>query len=280
MNDALRATDGKMENYSVLMTVNKNDSAQYFVDSVNSMLNQSLLTDDFVIICDGPIPNELNSYVEYFERKFHYFKILHLDSNVGLGAALKIGVPLCKNELIARMDADDIAKRERCEHEVKYLYHNPNCVLVGSSMNEFENDPNLKIRLKKVPIGLDNIKKYAKCRNPFNHSTVMFRKTAVIEAGNYSEMRTNQDVELWIRMLNKGYLCENLDETLVDFRFDSSTYMRRKDIKNIRLLLQVWKEFKKKGYCSSADYCLVWLVQMIMLLMPEGVIRWCYDRLR
>lgn len=270
-----------MENYSVLMTVYKKDNPEFVRASIDSMLNQTHKTNDFLLVCDGEITDELNALIkECSETHSNIFNVVRLPQNVGLGAALRRGVLACKNELVARMDDDDIAKPQRCEHEVVYLQNNPKCVLVGSHMNEFDENPNQTIRVKRVPIGFDNIKKYAHRRNPFNHSTVMFRKSAVVNAGNYSGMRTNQDVELWVRMLNAGYCCENIDEILVDFRFDSNTLARRKEWKNSKLMIDVWKQFKDKGYCSYIDYAVVKWVQIAMWMMPNKMLNWVYNNLR
>jgi len=270
-----------MENYSVLMTFYKKDNPQFAKISIDSMLAQTHKTDDFVIVCDGELTDELYAVInEYAEKNPSLFNVIKLEKNMGLGYALRTGVPHCKNELVARMDNDDIAKPERCEHEVVYLENNKECALLSAHMNEFENDPEKPARVKKVPIGFENIKKYSRRRNPFNHSAVMFRKSAVIEAGNYSEMRTNQDVDLWVRMINKGFNCENLDEILVDFRFDSNTLDRRKEWKNIKLLIDVWKNFKKNKYCSGFDYFMVKSTQIAIYLMPKRLLNWIYDKMR
>ena len=270
-----------MDNYSVLMTVYKKDNPEFVKAGIDSMIAQTHRTDDFVLVCDGELTDELNLLInDYISKYAKFFNVIRLPQNVGLGAALKRGVLMCKNELIARMDNDDIAKPERCEHEVEYMMKNSDCVLVGAHMNEFDEDPKSPIRIKKVPIGIDNIKKYARRRNPFNHSTVLFRKDAVLEAGNYSEMRTNQDVELWVRMLNKGYRCENLDEILVDFRFESSTLERRKEWKNSKLMIEVWKQFKDKNYCSYFDFLVVKWVQIAMYIMPKKLLNWVYNNIR
>ncbi len=270
-----------MENYSVLMTIYKKDNPDFAKAGIDSMLAQTHKTDDFVLVCDGDLTEELNAVIDSYASRYHdIFNVVRLPQNVGLGAALRHGVPICKNELVARMDDDDIAKPERCEHEVKYLMENTDCVLVGAHMNEFDNDPDEPLRVKKVPVGFENIKKYARRRNPFNHSTVMFRKSAVIDAGNYSEMRTNQDVELWVRMLNKGYRCENIDEILVDFRFDSNTLERRKEWKNSKLMIDIWKQFKKNKYCSYRDYLVVKWVQIAIFIMPKWLLNWVYNNLR
>lgn len=270
-----------MENYSVLMTVYKKDNPIFAKKSIDSMLAQTHRTNDFVLVCDGELTEELNTVVDTYLIEYpDIFNVVRLPQNVGLGSALNQGVLKCKNELIARMDDDDVAMPERCSREVKYLEENPECVLVGAHMNEFDKNPNVTIRVKKVPIGYDNIKRYARRRNPFNHSTVMFRKTAVLEAGNYSDMRTNQDVEFWVRMLNKGYRCENIDEILVDFRFDSNTLSRRKEWKNSKLMIDIWKQFRKNKYCSYMDYLVVKWVQIAIYIMPKKLLNWVYDNLR
>lgn len=270
-----------MENYSVLMTVYKKDVPEFMKLGIDSMLSQTHLTNDFVLVCDGPLCQELDEVIQVYEEKHPaIFRVIRLPENVGLGSALRQGLPLCKNEFVARMDNDDIARPERCEKELAYLQEHEECALVGAHINEFDEDPSTPIRIKKVPIGFENIKRYAHRRNPFNHSTVMLRKSMVLEAGNYSEMRTNQDVELWVRMLNKGYRCENIDAVLVDFRFDNNTLERRKEWKNSKLMIDIWKQFWKKGYCSYLDFFIVKWVQIAIYVMPKGMLNWVYDHLR
>ena len=270
-----------MENYSVLMTVYKKDNPEFAKVGIDSMLAQTHVTDDFVLVCDGELTEELNALINAYTEKYpEIFNVIRLPENVGLGAALRHGVPLCKNELVARMDDDDIALPERCAAEIEYLTDNPDCVLVSSHMNEFDTNPNEPIRVKKVPLGFENIKKYARRRNPFNHSAVMFRKSAILEAGNYSEMRTNQDVEFWVRLLNKGYRCENIDKILVNFRFDTNTLERRKEWKNSKLMIDVWKQFRKNKYCSYGDYLAVKWVQIAIYIMPKKLLNWVYNNLR
>lgn len=270
-----------MENYSVLMTVYQKDDPEFARAGIDSMLAQTYKTNDFVLVCDGPLSAALDRLLESYEAACgDMFRVVRLPENVGLGTALRHGLPLCKNELVARMDNDDIAKPERCQLQVAFLEENPDCALVSAHMNEFDADPSSPIRVKKVPVGFENIKKYARRRNPFNHSAVMFRKSKVLEAGNYSTMRTNQDVELWVRMLNQGCRCENLDQVLVDFRFDSNTLQRRKNWKNSRLMIQIWKQFCKNGYCSRWDYTVVAAVQLAIYLMPKSLLNWVYDHLR
>lgn len=268
-----------MENYSVLMTVYQKDNAQFLELSINSILKQTYATDDFVIVCDGILSEELN-YVLNRYKDIEILNIIRLETNVGLGVALQKGLPLCKNNLIARMDDDDISLLDRCEKEVVFLENNKDIAVVGGHVCEFIDNTDKVIRIKKVPLGEKSIRKFARRRNPFCHSSVMFRKDKVLEAGNYSCLRTNQDVELWVRMLNMGYKCENIDEILVNFRFNENTYKRRKDFKNIILMIKLWSHFTRKRYCSIIDWLYVFFLQIFILLVPEPMLNWCYDKLR
>ncbi len=270
-----------MLNYSVLMTVYKKDNPENARVSIDSLLNQTVKTDDFVLVCDGPLTDALNEMIASYEASYPgLFRVVRLPENVGLGAALRHGVPLCKNEIVARMDDDDIAREYRCERQLEYLHAHPEVALVGGNVSEFDDDPQKPLRVKVMPVGEANIKKFSRKRNPFNHSTVMFRKQAILDGGNYSAMRTNQDVELWIRMINKGYLCANIDEVLVDFRFDNDTLVRRKEWRNSKLMIEVWKSFYAKGYCSYWDYLCVMGIQIAMYVMPTKLLSWVYDHLR
>ena len=270
-----------MSNYSVLMTVYFKDIPEYAVLAIDSMLAQTKKTDDFVVVCDGPLTAELDSLLNRYQKKHSkIFNIVRLSENVGLGKALMIGLTHCKNEFVARMDDDDIAIHNRCEKQIAILDNNNEISIVGSYMDEFENDHHDSLRTKYVPIKNEDIIRFSKRRNPFNHSTVMFRKSAVIAAGNYSDMRTNQDVELWIRMLNIGYAGYNIPESLVLFRFNSDTYKRRKNYKNIKLMISTWKDFKKKKYCTSIDYFCVFCTQIIIFLMPQFLLKFAYRKSR
>ncbi len=270
-----------MLNYSVLMTVYKNDSPEFFIDSVRSMLNQTVKTNDFVLVCDGELTDELESAINMaFKKDEEILTLVKLPKNVGLGKALRKGLVICKNDWVARMDDDDIANYNRCEIELKYIEEHPEISILGSYMNEFEDDLKHPIRVKKVPIDNNEILKYSKRRNPFNHSTLFIRKKDILAAGNYSTMRTNQDVDTWVRVLNKGYQGANIPQTLVNFRFDHNTYKRRKEWKNIKLMIIVWRKFWKQGYCSFYDYVYVFITQFMIFMMPDKVLQWAYDNLR
>jgi glycosyltransferase involved in cell wall biosynthesis len=263
------------------MTVYKKDNPEYVKQGIDSMLAQTIRTDDFVLVCDGPLTVELDELIDKYKTdNSTIFNVVRMKKNIGLGAALRHGLPLCKNRLVARMDDDDIACLDRCEKELKYYETHQEVSILGSYVIEFENDISNVIREKEVPTDMPSILAFSKRRNPFNHSTVMIDKEKILAVGNYSEMRTNQDVELWVRSLNSGLIGANLPESLVYFRFDNDTYQRRKDMKNVKLMVKVWNGFYKKGYCRFSDVLKVTIMQYGVALAPTKLIQWAYDHLR
>lgn len=267
-------------NYSVLLTVYKSDNPEHFRLSLESMTQQTLISNDIVVVKDGPVPNEIESVIADFQEK--YPDIIHplqLETNMGLGLALNEGLKICKNELIARMDADDISLPERCEKQLLMFENDPELDIVGCPVKEFVGTPDNVVGVRDVPLNNDAIHKYCKRRDPFNHPTVMYRKSKVMEYGPYGNYRKNQDTDLWIKMLSKGCKCANCPEYLLMFRFDEGTYRKRKSWVNTKLLIQIRKEAYKNGFCSFVDYMVVAIAQMGIYIMPEAVQKFIYKKI-
>ena len=255
--------------YSVLITVYKKDNPEYFRKALISMIKQTKKPDEIILVKDGPITNEIQQVINKLDKKYPklIFQI-QLPKNRGLGIALNEGIKACKNELVARMDADDISMPKRCEKQMLEFEKNPLLDIVGCPVIEFVGEPNNKVGKRDVPLDNISIYKYCKKRDPFNHPTVMYKKSTVIKAGGYSDLRKNQDTDLWIRMLSNGAVCKNIPEYLVKFRFDEGTYKKRKSWLNTKLLINIrWKAFCS-GFCSFIDFIEIVFVQLIIFIMP------------
>ena len=112
----MRSLDMK---YSVLMPVYRKENPFYFYRAALSMMKQSVSPDEFVLVCDGPLTEELDAVIRKLEETWsEQVKIVRLPENRGIGPALAAGVESCRNNLIARMDSDDIACPERCEKQL------------------------------------------------------------------------------------------------------------------------------------------------------------------
>lgn len=262
--------------YSVLMTVYTKDNPDYFALSLDSMINQTCKPDEIVIVKDGSIRKQLQDIID--SRKNRQVKIiqLQLPVNKGLGLALNEGIKICKNELIARMDADDYSMPNRCELQLKMFEKYPDLDIIGCPVDEFVDDIDNVVGCRNVPYTNDEIYAFAKKRDPFNHPTVMYKKSVVLKAGMYSDYRKNQDTDLWIKMLSNGAQCMNLKEHVFRFRFDSDTYRKRKSWVNTKILLEIRYKAWQSGFNTFFDFLLVATSQIGVYILPVWFQRWLY----
>jgi len=265
-----------LEKYSVLMSLYKKEHPEYLRLALDSMINQTIKPDEIILVEDGPLTPELYDVLEEYKA---YLQIVVNKNNLGLGLALNEGLKVCKNELVARMDTDDISKSDRCEKQLKRFAEKPELALVGSHIDEFEGEPTNVISQRRVPITLDAIYNYAKRRSAFNHPTVMYRKSAVLSEGGYGNLKRNQDVDLFGRMLFNGYKAENIDEALLWFRSSEELAARRKSWENTKSYIKTIKKFWKLGYSSFLDFVLVLVAQTGMYIMPVRIQNWVYRKL-
>lgn len=266
-------------NYSVLLTVYRSDNPEYFRMSLESMLNQTAPSNDIVVVKDGPVPAEIENVIQKLKGENPEIHPLQLEKNLGLGLALNEGLKVCQNELIARMDSDDISLPTRCEKQLAMFESDPKLDIVGCPVKEFVGTPDNIIGKRDVPLENGAIHKYNRRRDPFNHPTVMYRKSKVMKYGPYGNYRKNQDTDLWIKLLSNGCKAANCPEYLLLFRFDESTYRKRKSWVNTKLLIEIRKAAWKSGYCSLADYMFVACVQLGIYILPEGFQKLVYTKL-
>ena len=260
----------KRIDYSVLMSVYYKENPKWFSEAIESMLNQTITTNDFVIVKDGPLTDELNEVIEKYRIKYpEIFTIINLQENVGLGPALKIGVEACKNEWIARMDSDDYSIPTRCEKQIERIIQNSELDIIGSSIAEYiDNIENVQA-YRMLPETNEQIYDFAKRRNPFGHPSVMLRKSKVLEAGNYRAYYLCEDYDMWVRMLEKNAKCYNFNEILVFMRINSEFYKRRGGIKYLKSILKFKTELYNKKFYSLKDYVISSFAHIVVCLVPN-----------
>ena len=268
-----------MEKYSVLMTVYKDDNPSYFSLALDSMLKQTYKPDEIIVVKDGFIGNELQNVIDEKINKDIPIVQLQLNENKGLGVALNEGINIAKNELIARMDADDYSMPERCEKQVKEFERNPELSVVGCPVIEFVDTFDNIVGERSVPLTNEEIYKFAKKRDPFNHPTVMYRKSSVLKAGGYSDYRKNQDTDLWIKMLLNNVICKNLDSSFFLFRFDENTYKKRKSWVNTKILIEIRYKSWRKGFNSFFEFLLISIAQICIYIFPVSFQKFFYQKI-
>lgn len=258
-----------MEKYSILTTVYKDDNPEYLKQSIKSMLCQTVITNDYVIVADGPLTEALNTVLDTYAKSYTFINIVRLPKNSGLGAALREGLKRCKNDLVARLDSDDISTSERCEIQLKRFSERPELAIVGSDMYEFEGDPEEIKDIKIMPHSSSEIYKFGRRRNAFNHSSVMYRKSIIEKNGNYSDMRRSQDLELFSKVIFSGIPCENIAKPLIKFRCGNSRIKRKKKWSNVKSDIRIFYNNYKMGYTSYIDFIYVVSIQIGFYIIPE-----------
>lgn len=263
--------------YSILMSVYKNDNPKYLEESIESMLNQTVVTNDFVIIKDGMLTKELDNIIDKYKIKYDFVNVIELKENVGLGKALSIGIKKCKNELVARMDADDYSFNTRIEKELMYLEKNPDIDLLGTQALEFIDDVNNPVQYNNFPTTHEEIVSYAHSRNPYSHPSVVFKKSKVLAADNYQQAYLCEDYDLWLRMIQNGSKCANLNECLFAVRVGKDFFKRRGGIKYVKSINNLMIRNMKNGFFTLKDYIKNITVRSIVYLMPNNLRSFVYS---
>ena len=246
------------------------EKPKYFDECMQSVLNNTVLPNEIVIVLDGPITDELQEVLnKYVSKEPSLYKVVPLETNQGLGLALKEGIQHCSNELVARVDTDDICRKDRFELQLKEFEEDPELDICGSHIAEFDESPDTIVAKRIVPLDDKAIKKYQKRRDAFNHMTVMYKKSAVLSAGNYQSCLLMEDTLLWVNMLKNGAKAKNIDDFLVCARIGKDMYERRGGFKYYKKYKAGRKEVYKTGYISWWDYKSTVIIQFFVALMPN-----------
>lgn len=268
-----------MENYSVLMSVHIKEKPDVLAAAIQSMLAQTVVTNDFVVVCDGPLTKELDEVLETIVAENPgLFQIVRLPENVGVGLASKAGLEACKNELVAKMDSDDISVPDRCEKQLARFTANSELTVLGGYIEEFDNQTGKVFAIRSVPVDNAGIRKYARRRNPINNVTAMYKKSAALAVGGYRDLRRGEDYDLYLRMLINGCYAENLPQTLVKVRVDSNTQRRRASWSAMKGCAGIWWYAWRKGFSSLADLLICLAGQTFLVICPGSIQQMLYKK--
>lgn len=266
-------------NYSVLMSVYDKEKAEYLRQSMDSVWNQLEPTDDFVLVCDGPVNETLENVISDMKVRYkNQLQVIRIEKNVGLGRALNEGIRFCKNSLIARMDSDDICCQGRFALQVKMFEMNHQLDICSGTVLEFEDNIRNLVGRRTLPKTHEEIKKFSKKRNPMNHPAVMFRKEAVIQAGGYDErFHLFEDYYLWIRMLMKGCISQNIEEPLIYMRTSKEQILRRGGFAYAKEMLRLHWWIKSVKWSNWLDFFAGAIPHTIVCLLPNKIRKMVYD---
>lgn len=265
--------------YSVLMSIYHKEKPEYLKQAIESIQTQTISTNDFVLVCDGPLNERLDGVIAAKQQEMGTtLNVVRLAKNSGLGNALNEGIKYCKNELVARMDSDDIAYPNRCEKQIAVFNTHSEVSICSGIVEEFTTDPNT-VDTKRVPPETNaEIVEFAKKRNPFNHPCVMYKKSAVEAVGSYQDFYLLEDYYLWLRMLMTGYQGYNIQEPLLHMRAGSDMYLRRAGWKYARTQARLFKFMKKQRFIGVGQYIKSCVIRSGSSLAPNWLRKFMFEK--
>ena len=265
--------------FSVLLSVYYKESYSAFCKSLDSIFTQTTCPDEVILVEDGLLGSDLNDIISEYSAKYPTLKIIPLPTNQGLGKALNEGLKHCSYDIVARMDTDDIAKPDRFEKQLAVFEKYLDIDVVGAWIDEFEDDISEVKSVRKLPELPDDIRQFAKRRNPINHPVVMFRKSAVLAAGGYQHFPLFEDYYLWIRMLMNGAKFYNIQESLLYFRFSPEMFKRRGGWRYVISELHFLQKMRQMHFISFSEFMQNLFVRFSIRLIPNSLRAIVYTKL-
>ncbi len=264
--------------FSVLMSLYFKESPEFLKEALASLTRQTRPASQVVMVLDGPVGENLETVLESFKDLLP-ITLVRLPENRGLAKALNAGLPHCLEAWVARFDTDDICEPDRFERQWAFLEAHPETDILGGPILEFDESPEAPYALRQVPRSHEEIVKFAKRRNPFNHMTVTFRKAVVAQAGGYPDEHLYEDYALWVRLIQAGCRCANLDLPPVRARAGRTMANRRGGWKYLRSEWRVQSRFRREGFISRPELLLNMLIRGAVRLAPGFLRAWTYSAL-
>jgi hypothetical protein len=177
------------------------------------------------------------------------------------------------------MDSDDISAPDRCEKEMNYMQSHPDIGIVGCIIDEFINDTSNIIARRILPEKHNEIVKFSKRRVPITHPTVLFKKSDVINCGNYRRRHLVEDYDIFVRLLKSGVKAYNIQSPLVYVRVSEDFYKRRGGKKYLKSLLKFNVELYQMGWTSKIDFLVRSIANIAVCFMPNMIRNIIYKKL-
>ncbi|GAA0919993.1 glycosyltransferase [Pseudonocardia zijingensis] len=266
------------EQLSLLLPVWAGDRADFLEDAFRSSVDaQTRQPDQVVIVRDGPVPAELSAKLaELAAGSPVPVDLVELEHNQGLGPALDAGLAACRHEVVARMDADDISLPHRFAVQLPII--ETGIDIVGSGLVEFADDPDEILATRVVPTDPAEIRQRARFATPFNHPTVVYRRSLVTAVGGYTDFAKMEDYLLWAKLILADARVANVAEPLVKYRVGAGAYARRGGLDLLRAEIAVQHRFRELGFTTPAQYARNLVVRGGYRLVPEGFRRSVYRK--
>jgi glycosyltransferase involved in cell wall biosynthesis len=264
--------------FSVLLSVYQKERPDFLRHSLESLVTQTRMPKEIIIVKDGKVGEELNNVIESFRvKQGGLLKVVGYDENRGLGRALNFGMQHITTPYVARMDTDDVSVPTRFEEQMSFLDSHPDIDILGSSIAEFDDDPQHPLRARHVPEQHEMIREKARLSNPMNHMTVVFKREKVVEAGGYQHAPYFEDYDLWVRMLMGGMKFHNLKRLLVLARIGNDMIGKRHGFQYTKFEAAHFRKMYEYGFINSFGLIKALMLRVPLRLLPKTLLLSIYS---
>lgn len=255
---------------SVLMSVYVADNPEHLQAAVDSIVSQTYSPDEFVIVEDGPITDEMRQVLDTLgENNTIEVRRFPLATNQGLGRALRYGLKMCRNEWVARMDSDDISLDDRFAKQVDYIETHRDIDMVGSWIDEYDDHMEHRVSIRKVPERQDAIISAMKKRSPFNHMSVMYRKSILEKVDSYEDCAYFEDYYLWCKLVLADAKFHNVQESLVKARAGLAIADRRGGLPYVKHIIAFQVKLYRIGFLTLGSALVNSVVRIVVAVAPK-----------
>lgn len=265
-----------MTDFSVLLPVYINDTPEFFERALRSVgADQTLEPSEILVVCDGPVAPEIDHLLNEAIAGGRpdligsaRLTIARLPRNRGLSEALNIGLAHVAHDIVARADADDIALPERFAIQIPLMQTHD---IVGSAIAEFDDDESIVGMVRRMPETHEDIAAIVHYRDPFNHPSVVYRRSAVERVGGYEHLNYMEDYWLFARMVAAGMRCMNVPDALVLYRIGAGAYKRRGGWHMLSSELELQRRMYAAGVTTVPQRIRNTLIRGVYRLIPSDV---------
>jgi glycosyltransferase involved in cell wall biosynthesis len=233
---------------SVLLPVR--DGARFLAEAVDSVLGQTLTDFELIVVDDGSTDGSAAILERVADPRVSVLR----EPPRGLVAALTTALAHARADYMARMDADDVSEPRRLERQLELLEMRPDVAMVATWVTVVDEEGR-ELRREVLPAEHEDLVRRLLLRNPFQHGSVVLRRTALEAAGGYrSDYGANEDYDLWRRVAHEGRLA-CVPEALYRYRLHADA-VTRTDPERLgqreRLRDELWRDYAASAYGITA----------------------------
>lgn len=233
-----------------------NEDSEIIRESLQSVMSQSF-TDFECIVIDESTDPACALACEQLCATDHRFIYVKPPQRLGLAASLNLALQIAKADWVARFDSDDICMPDRIALQMNYLEVHPETDVLGGGL-EIIDDLGRNLAFRDYPLNNRAIAHKLQFTTPLAHPTVIFRRKLILEVGGYDKsFRFAEDLDLWLRLLNRNASFANLNKILVRYRQQNSRRNRQHWHFNLRARL---KNFSRQFFFRRVTGILIMAV--------------------